>query len=60
MKENYTRLIIQNTAEHDFSVDYAVNIGIIEKTTRTLDYFKESQDQPTQRTCKVHASTSAE
>jgi hypothetical protein len=60
MKEHDTRFTIWKSVEHGFSDHYAVNIGIIEKTTRTLNSFKESQDQPAQRTCKVHTSSPAE
>jgi hypothetical protein len=60
MNEHETYFKIWKSIERGFSDHYAINVGKIEKTTKTLNAFKASQDEPAKRTCISHTTSSAE
>jgi hypothetical protein len=60
MNEHETHFTIWKSRERGFSDHYAISVGHIEKTTKTLGAFKASQDEPAKRTCKTHTTTPAE
>ena len=43
-----------------FGLIWRLTVGKIEKTTKTLNAFKASQDEPAKRTCISHTTSSAE